>query len=173
MHKLYTLYTCTNACFFFLLFVCKLSHPTDCAECLAVSLPGQNLKQSLRQVAGSWDPAHQVWGLPAGAAAPRCGLREEGLHGAGRPRPIHRLRQRQRGPGCSRGHGVQIQELRTGEPCSDFQGVCASPSSYCLITSWKETCRFFRHSFFARFQQIFSEGPLCQQRSRLKGSKEK
>ena len=53
------------------------------------------------------------WALTAscllpGPVAARSRLREEGVHGAGWPCPVHRLRQCQRGPGCRRGHGLQI-----------------------------------------------------------------
>lgn len=51
---------------------------------------------------------HSILCLLPGPVAPRSKLCEEGVHGAGWPCPFHRLRQCQRGPGCRRGHGLQI-----------------------------------------------------------------
>ncbi|XP_061699646.1 succinate-semialdehyde dehydrogenase, mitochondrial isoform X4 [Syngnathoides biaculeatus] len=39
--------------------------------------------------------------------------RQKSLHGAGRPRPLHCVRQRRRGQGGARSHGLQVQELGT------------------------------------------------------------
>lgn len=105
--------------------------------------------------------AHSILCLLPGPVAPRSKLCEEGVHGAGWPCPFHRLRQCQRGPGCRRGHGLQIQELWTGESRSIFLGCVLYKDPTPSLTSW-EKGHFWVPSFFVRvlFHRMFSECPL-------------
>lgn len=105
--------------------------------------------------------AHSILCLLPGPVAPRSKLCEEGVHGAGWPCPFHRLRQCQCRPGCRRGHGLQIQELWTGESRSIFLGCVLYKDPTPSLTSW-EKGHFWVPSFFVRvlFHRMFSECPL-------------
>lgn len=90
---------------------------------------------------------------------------EEGLHGARWPRPLHRVRQRRRGQGGGRSHGVQVQELwpggakgggaRRGPLPHCFPSPCrrasAPTASWCraasTTASWRSSERRWRRSY--------------------------